>query len=116
MASDDPAEARLHNALETLRDPSHQRLLGRSELTSAVQAAGFEVDGVEAWENAKSFDEWAAVVEDARSVEPIREVMLSLLQAGQRAGIDLRTEGDGATLSFTHHWCFLQARPIAPVL
>ena len=24
--------------------------------------------------------------------------------------------GTPATLSFTHHWCFLQARPIAPVL
>jgi ubiquinone/menaquinone biosynthesis C-methylase UbiE len=108
VASSDPDEARLQNALETLRDPSHQRLLGAAELRHTLEAAGFGVEAVEPWANPKSFDEWAAVVEDARSVEPLRDVMESLRRAGATAGIDLRLEGNA--LSFTHHWCFIQAR------
>jgi ubiquinone/menaquinone biosynthesis C-methylase UbiE len=108
VASNQRDEARLHNALETLRDPSHQRFLGGAELRNAIEAAGFRVEAVEPWANVKSFDEWAAVVEDARSVEPLREVMESLRRTGAGAGIDLRLVGD--TLSFTHHWHFIQAR------
>jgi ubiquinone/menaquinone biosynthesis C-methylase UbiE len=42
VCSKDPAEARLHNALETLRDPSHVRLLDEAlrEIMRALAEAG----------------------------------------------------------------------------
>lgn len=107
IASLDPAEARLHNALERLRDPSHQRLLCHDELTRRVEAAGFRLQAIEPWSNPKTFDEWAAVVGAARSIEPLREVMRALANAGQRAGIELRA--DGNAVCFTHRWLFVQA-------
>jgi ubiquinone/menaquinone biosynthesis C-methylase UbiE len=107
VASDEPAEARLHDALEVLRDPSHVRLLPVAELTGALEAAGFRVEAIEAWDNPKTFSEWAAVVAEARSLGPVREVMLALAGAGVRAGVDLRVEGD--EVCFVHHWRFLRA-------
>jgi len=107
VASSDARAARLHNALEKLRDPSHVRLLDEAELTGAVERAGFRVDAVEAWENRKTFTEWAAVVSEARSVEPVREVMHALARAGGDAGIELESVGDEP--HFTHHWRFLRA-------
>ena len=74
-------------ALEKLRDPSHFRLLGETELTEAVESAGFRVDSTEAWQNRKTFTEWAAVVSAARSVEPLREVIRALALEGIHAGI-----------------------------
>lgn len=101
VASSDPPEARLHNALETLRDPSHCRLLAESELVAVIEKAGFRIQTTENWANPKTFEEWAAVVADARSIEPLREVMRALAQAGIRAGFDLRVEEEQVV--FTHH-------------
>jgi len=107
VAADDPAEARLHDALETLRDPSHVRLLPEAELAQSLRTAGFRVEATEAWDNPKTFSEWAAIVAEARSLGPVREVMHALASAGVRAGIDLRAEGD--EIHFVHHWRFLRA-------
>lgn len=110
IASGDPAEARLHNAIEKLRDPSHQRHLSEAELRSAIEESGFAIRSVEEWENRKTFDEWAAVVEDARPIEPLREIMRAFAMGGVRAGVDWTV--DGATLEFTHHWRFVQASAV----
>ncbi|MGI9433056.1 MAG: class I SAM-dependent methyltransferase [Myxococcota bacterium] len=107
VASADAPAARLHNSLEKLRDPSHVRLLDEAELTRAVEHAGFRVDTIEAWENRKTFTEWAAVVSEARSVEPVREVMHALARAGVDAGIELASVGD--EVHFTHPWRFVRA-------
>ena len=107
VSSASPAEADLHNALERLRDPSHQRCLTEDELVAGIEAAGFEVDQVEAWANARDFHEWAAIVDDAGRVEPVRVVMAALAEAGLHAGIDLRSSGDA--IQFVHHWRFIRA-------
>ena len=107
VASADPEAARLHNALEELRDPSHVRLLAETELITAIERAGFRVDSIEAWENRKTFTEWAAVVSEARSVEPLREIMRALAREGVDAGIDLSSSEE--EVSFTHHWRFVRA-------
>jgi len=110
LASSQPEEARLHNALEQLRDPSHCRLLDEAELRSVIEAAGFRIEAEEAWDNPKTFDEWAAIVADARSVEPVREVMRALARAGLHAGCDLAVN-DGE-VSFVHHWRFIRATAV----
>jgi ubiquinone/menaquinone biosynthesis C-methylase UbiE len=108
VSSEDTASAALHNALEQLRDPSHVRLLSEPDLVALVENAGFEVVAMESWENDKTFSEWAAVVSEARSVEPVREVMRALAHHGIDAGIGLSIK-DGE-VHFTHHWRFLSAR------
>jgi ubiquinone/menaquinone biosynthesis C-methylase UbiE len=107
IASPEPAEAALHDALEILRDPSHQRLLPAAELEAIVESAGFRIDAREGWANTKTFDEWAAIVADARSIEPVRVIMRELALAGRHAGIDLEFAGE--TVRFTHYWSFLAA-------
>lgn len=106
VCSDDPVDAKLHNALETLRDPTHQRLLPPQELRSLLMSSGFQITREESWSNPKTFDEWAAVVEDVRSAEPLRAILEELARAGRDPGIQLRREG--GELRFTHHWRFLR--------
>jgi ubiquinone/menaquinone biosynthesis C-methylase UbiE len=100
-------EARLHNALEALRDPSHVQMLTREDLERLVTSAGFRIDAQLHWKQPRQFDEWAAIVADARSLEPLRVVMRELAQTGRRAGIELHEEG--STLRFSHQWVFLRA-------
>src|SRR5262249_20049891 len=50
VSSEDPDEAALQNAIEVLRDPSHVRMLSRSELVSAVRAAGFGIEAQTSWD------------------------------------------------------------------
>ena len=76
-------------------------------MRSRIGDAGFRVDACEAWENRKSFDEWAAIVADARSMAPVGVVMRALAEAGRDMGIGLRVEDDA--LAFTHHWRFVRA-------
>ena len=107
VASADPATAGLHDALETLRDPTHRRLLPETELVASLESAGFRIETLERWENRKTFSEWAAVVADARSVQPLRDVMRALAHAGVDVGTDLAAVGD--EVEFTHHWRFVGA-------
>ncbi|MCP4005072.1 MAG: methyltransferase domain-containing protein [bacterium] len=107
VASNEPAEARLHNSLERLRDPSHCRFLNEAEISAAIESAGFHIETIEAWANLRNFDEWAAIVSDARSIEPLREVMRALARAKSEAGIDLCLRGEA--VEFTHHWRFIRA-------
>jgi ubiquinone/menaquinone biosynthesis C-methylase UbiE len=107
IASEDEDEARLHNALEELRDPSHVRLLPPSELQALVERTGFDVRNTERWSQQRQFGEWAAIVAAARSIEPLAYVMGQLAGAGLDAGVGLRVEeGD---VRFDHHWLLVAA-------
>jgi ubiquinone/menaquinone biosynthesis C-methylase UbiE len=100
-------EARLHNALEALRDPSHVQMLTQDDLERLVTSMGFRIDTQLHWKQSRQFEEWAAIVADARSLEPLRVVMRELAQTGRTAGIELHE--DGSTLRFSHQWVFLRA-------
>ena len=102
VCSEDAPCATLHNALETLRDPSHARLLPESELLDTVRKAGFTVGDVQAWEQPRTFSEWASIVEDARSLDALEPVMRSLADAGLDAGVSLSCASGEVT--FVHHW------------
>ena len=109
-SSEDPTERRLHNALEQLRDPSHVRMLPESELLQIVTAAGFRVVATNHWLQRRQFKEWAAIVENARSLQSLEVVMRTIAATGVTAGIDLRVPAD--SVEFTHHWVFIAAQPV----
>jgi len=111
VSSEDPAESRLHNALEQLRDPSHIRMLPESELLEVVNAAGFRVTSTDRWLQHRQFDEWAAIVANARSLQSLEVAMRTIAEAGITAGIDLRASAE--SVEFVHHWAFIAAQPVA---
>ncbi|MBP88084.1 MAG: methyltransferase type 11 [Planctomycetaceae bacterium] len=110
LTSEDPQAAKLHNALERLRDPTHVRMLTRAEMVSQLEEAGFHILENASWEHSRSFEEWAAIVADPMRVEPLATVMQALAQSDQTAGIQLRQSGDG--LRFVHNWYFCAAQSL----
>jgi len=110
MSSGDPGEAALHNAIEQLRDPTHVRMLKRPEFREMLRSAGFEPITEEAWEQERSFSEWAQIVADPARTGPLREIMRALARAKVRAGINLREEA--GEVHFTHAWLLIVARSL----
>lgn len=108
VSSSDAEESRLHNALETLRDPSHARMLPREALRALVEGAGLAIEDESVWSMAREFGEWARIASDPARTQPLRVVMEALARAGLRAGIGLRLEG--SRLIFDHHSLLLKAK------
>lgn len=93
-------EAALHNALEILRDPSHVRMLPKSELHRAIASAGLAIEEAIAWTNHREFSEWMKIAAAPERTAPLEVVMTALAKRGAQAGIGLRLE-DGK-LRFEH--------------
>jgi hypothetical protein len=98
----------LQNAIETLRDPSHVRMLALSELASEVEGAGFAIDTQTTWDKPRELDEWMGIVNDPIRVAPLRTVVRVLAQAGKTAGMGLSL-ADGEIVFF-HRWHLIVAR------
>lgn len=106
-SSEDPDESALHNALEMLRDPSHVRMLPKSELLAALPDAGLDAKTIVEWVNPQELDEWLKVANAPERARPLRALMTALVNAGLRAGINLRLES--GRLLFEHHRLFVVA-------
>ncbi len=106
----DPDRSALHNALEQLRDPTHVHFLSQAQLIGLVEGGGFSVVHQEAWEQSRSFEEWAAIVADPPRTQPLEQVMRALAAAGQDCGISLHEES--GRLLFTHSWLMVIASRI----
>jgi ubiquinone/menaquinone biosynthesis C-methylase UbiE len=91
-ASEDPAEAELHNALEILRDPSHVRMLPLAEVKRHLESAGLRIDVTTTWVNHREVGEWMKITNAPERIGPIKVVMSELARHGAKAGIDLRME------------------------
>jgi len=100
MCSENPAEAALHNALEMLRDPSHVRMLPKSELQRELGNAGLAVETCTEWTNHRQFEEWLKITNAPERVGPLKVVMMELAGKGATAGIGLRI--DGGEIRFEH--------------
>lgn len=100
ISSEDAEAAALHNALETLRDPSHVRMLPQSETLHHLTKAGIEIQSTLTWTNHREFDEWLRITNAPERIAPLRVVMQTLAKAGIEAGINLQP--DGATVVFEH--------------
>jgi SAM-dependent methyltransferase len=96
-AADDAA---LHNALEILRDPSHVRMLPKSELHRSLTGAGLDIEEAVTWTNHREFSEWMKITAAPERIAPLGVVMTALAQRGAGAGIRLRLEG--GKLRFEH--------------
>lgn len=107
VASADRDQARLHNALEQLRDPSHVRMLAEQDLLETLRCGGFKPRLHESWQQQRSFSEWAKIVSAENRTAPLYEVMRTLCHAGLDAGLSwLETEDD---LLFRHTWALVVA-------
>ncbi len=100
QSSESSDEAALHNALEVLRDPSHVRMLPKSELQQALVQAGLAVVSSIRWTNHREFVEWMKITSAPERIAPLKVVMTALAKSGASAGISLRL--DGEKLLFEH--------------
>jgi hypothetical protein len=108
VSSENADESGLQNAIETLRDPSHVRMLPLSELVSQVEGAGFAIDTQTTWDKPRELDEWMGIVNDPIRVAPLRTLVRALAQAGKTAGMGLSL-ADGEIVFF-HRWHLIVAR------
>jgi ubiquinone/menaquinone biosynthesis C-methylase UbiE len=108
ISSEVPEESALHNAIEILRDPSHVRMLPRSELHALIEAAGLTIAQQTTWDEAREFEEWVSIVDDPDRVAPVRVVARTLASLGQHAGTGWSL-ADGK-LVFFHRWHLIVAR------
>lgn len=102
VSSENDEEATLHNALETLRDPTHVRMFSPSDLLELIQSARLRITSTATWEMKRDFDEWIRITNAPERVKPLYTVMVTLAKAGIHAGINLHF--NGKTVVFTHRW------------
>lgn len=107
VSSEDAAEAELHNAIERLRDPSHARMLARSELLGLIERCGLKVLEAPEWARARDYDEWMDVINEPTRTENLKVILAALAEAGAPAGLALRLEK--GRLRLTHRWVLARA-------
>ncbi len=93
VSSENEAESALHNALETLRDPSHVRMLSKSELNRALESANLALEICTEWADQRDFEDWIRITNAPERANPLRIVMTALAERGATAGIGLRLGG-----------------------
>jgi ubiquinone/menaquinone biosynthesis C-methylase UbiE len=107
ISSEDEREARLHNALERLRDPSHARMLSQTELRTLIERVELRMSDVHTQTRDRTYDEWMDVITDPIRTENLKVVLEELARAGVSAGLKLRLEND--QLWLTHTIAFVKA-------
>ena len=108
VSSENDEEAALHNALETLRDPSHVRMLPARELRGLLESTGFRITSQVTWEKKRNYNEWIRITNAPERVKPLYTVMVTLARAGIQAGINLHL--DGTTVVFIHNYLMVTAK------
>ncbi|MCS7197920.1 MAG: methyltransferase domain-containing protein [Candidatus Bipolaricaulota bacterium] len=101
VSSEDEREARLHNALERLRDPSHARMLAPTELVHLIERIGVRVQERLLQRRDRTYDDWMDVINDPIRTENLKIVMEELARAGRGAGLRLRIEDGQLWLTHT---------------
>jgi ubiquinone/menaquinone biosynthesis C-methylase UbiE len=112
VSTEDPARAALQNAIETLRDPSHVRMMPASELIALMARPDVSIESQDTWDQVRGFEEWVGIVANPERIAPLRTVVRALAEAGQDAGMGL-SMSDGV-VHFFHRWQLIVARKIVP--
>jgi SAM-dependent methyltransferase len=107
VSSKNKEEAEIHNALETLRDPSHVRALSEKELEALLNSGGLRVIAKDSWVNEREFGEWIRITNAPEREWSLLVVMRTLAEAGITAGVNLRVEG--GNVKFDHRWVLVAA-------
>ena len=106
VSSENEEEATLHNALETLRDPTHVRMFSPSNMLELIKTAGLRIASTVTWEMERDYDGWIRITNAPERVKPLYIVMVTLAKAGIHAGINLHF--NGRTVLFTHRWLLVK--------
>ena len=69
VSSEDEEGAALHNALETLRDPTHVQMLSTSGLLELLKESGLKITSKVTWEMKRDYDEWIRITNAPDRVE-----------------------------------------------
>lgn len=103
----DTREAQLHNALETLRDPSHVRAYSELDLSALISETGFSIVDMVKWTRERLFKEWVDLTGAPERAGPLEIVMRALAENGIGAGMGLRLEN--GEIAFRHQWVMITA-------
>jgi ubiquinone/menaquinone biosynthesis C-methylase UbiE len=110
ITSEKEIDARIHNALETLRDPSHVRALSQLELKGLLGSVKMKIVAKDTWVNEREFGEWIRITNAPEREKPLMVVMMALAEAGVTAGVNLRVDGD--KVKFDHRWLLVTAKKL----
>jgi SAM-dependent methyltransferase len=100
LASSDERKAKVHNAIELARDPSHVRMYTDREFHAFFRKCGLEPRGRIVTLMKRHFEHWMDFVDaDATTRRRVKR-MLEDTADGNRAGLGVRTRG--GELTFTH--------------
>lgn len=99
-ASEDPAEAALHNQLERLCDPTHVRMLAASEFERIFAAEGFSVAMKIARQSLSTLEEWTSFGPAPPQNIPIIRAILEDAVDEDRPGLALQR--DAGTIRLMH--------------
>jgi len=105
ISSEKKSEAEIHNALEKIRDPSHVKMLPKSELVSLTINSGFTITSEDAWVKQRYFDEWINITSKNENAYSLSIIMKVLAISGIKAGIDLDVEK--SIVKFHHNWIMI---------
>ena len=84
--SENEEEAALHNALETLRDPTHVQMLSASGLLELLKASGLGITSTVTWEMKRDYDEWIRITNAPERVKPLYTIMAAVGHEGDPGG------------------------------
>ena len=113
VVSEDAEKARLQNALEIVRDPSHVRMLPLSELKASLEGCGFRIDSEAVWDAPREFEQWMGIVNDPQRAGPLRVIARALAEEGRDAGMGLAIRDGG--IVFFHRWALIAADKPGPL-
>ena len=99
-ASEDPAEAALHNELERLCDPTHVRMLAASDFERIFAAEGFTVAMKIARQSLSTVEEWTTFGDPPPENIPIIRAILEDAVDEDRPGLTLQR--DAGTIRLMH--------------
>ncbi len=105
ISSENKSDAEMHNSLERIRDPSHVKMLPKSELLSLVKKSGFTILSKETWIKQRYFDEWVGITPKNEIAYSLGTIMKVLAISGVTAGIDL--DAEKSIIKFKHNWIMI---------
>jgi hypothetical protein len=102
-------EARYHDVVERLRDPSHASALALSELVQIIRTAGLELDKVDAIDYEQDVEDWIARAEQsADAATRARELIVDASGTRKFGGKRVWRDQDGR-IWFSVRWAILVA-------
>lgn len=106
MPSDVPAQQRIQNAVEVLKNATHIGVIPMQEVVRMMQHAHLQVVDRRVLDQMWEFSQWVDAMGARDRMEPLRALMRSFALQGNRAGMDLSVDEEGR-MTFIYRWMFL---------